>query len=61
MKRVVLIFPDTTTIADFIVKQKVSNAQVDSIEQTLTSSLSDKQIAIAETVYKAMVKKLTSN
>jgi len=61
MKQVVLLFPNTSAIADFVLKEKVSKAQINSKEKTVTSPLTDKQITIAETIYKAMVKKITSN
>jgi hypothetical protein len=61
MKQVVLIFPDTSAIADFIVKEKISNAEINSIEQTVISTLTDKQIIDAETIYKAMVKKMITH
>jgi hypothetical protein len=61
LRQVELVFPDTTAIADFIIKQKLSNVQVNSIEQTVISALTDKQIAIAETIYNAMVKKMVLN
>jgi hypothetical protein len=62
MKQVVLLlFPDTSAIADFVLKEKVSKAQVNSTEKTVTSTFTDKQITIAETIYKAMIKKITFN
>ena len=56
MKKVVLLFPNTTSIADFILSERVSNAEVNSFEQTLIASMDDKQIAKAETVYGAILK-----
>ena len=61
MKQSVLIFPDTSAIADFLVREKISNADVDSIEQTVTSTFTDKQISTAEKLYNAMLKKTISN
>jgi hypothetical protein len=61
MRQVELVFPDTSAIADFIIKQKLSSVQVNSIEQTVISALTDKQIAIVETIYNAMVKKMVLN
>jgi hypothetical protein len=48
-------------MADFVLKEKVAKAQVNSKDKTVTSFLTDKQIAIAETLYKAMIKKMVSN
>jgi hypothetical protein len=61
MKRVVLLFPNTSAISDFLVNERVSKAQVNSTDKTVTSVLTDKQITVAETLYQAMVKKMTSN
>jgi len=61
MKQSVLIFPVTSAMADFLVREKISNADVDSIEQTVTSTFTDKQISTAEKLYNAMLKKTTSN
>jgi len=61
MKQVVLIFPDTSAMADFLVREKISNAHVDSLEQTVTSTFTDKQISAAEKLYNAVLKKMTSN
>ena len=61
MKQAVLIFPDTSAMADFLVKEKISNAHVDSIEQTVTSKFTDKQISTAEKLYNAMLKKTISS
>ena len=60
MKQVVLEFPDTLAISDFLVRESVSKVQVNSKDKTVTSKLTDKQITIAETLYKAMVKKMVS-
>ena len=58
MKKVVLKFPDTSHITDFILQHKVSNAEVNSIEQTLVAIMTDEQIVIAETEYGAILKSL---
>jgi hypothetical protein len=60
MKQVVLEFPDTLAISDFLVRESVSKVQVNSKDKTVTSKLTDKQITLAETLYKAMVKKMVS-
>ena len=59
MKEVKLIFPDTRSMADFITKQEIGNAEVNSREQTVIVALPDHQIALAETVYGAILKKMT--
>lgn len=57
MKKVVLIFPDTTSIANFILKERVSNSEVNSNEYTLIGVLTDRQIVTAETFYGCIFKK----
>jgi hypothetical protein len=56
MQRVTLIFPDTVSIADFILHHNVRNGLVDSIEQTLTASMFKEQINIACSDYGAINK-----
>jgi hypothetical protein len=58
MKKVVLIFPDTLSMADFILTQRVSNAEVNSVSHTIVAPMTDKQIIIAETEYGAILKAL---
>jgi len=53
MKQVVLIFPSTGSIADFISLNQVKGVLVDSVAQTLSAVLSDEEIAIACTHYGA--------
>jgi hypothetical protein len=59
MKEAKLIFPDNSAMAEFLVREKVSNAQVDSNEQELTALLPDKKIEAAERIYGAILKKMT--
>jgi hypothetical protein len=56
MKRVVLLFPDTPSIADFIMAERVSHAEVNSLEQTLIASMTDNEVVKAETLYGAIQK-----
>jgi hypothetical protein len=58
MKEVKLIFPDTRSMADFITKQDIGNAEVNSREQTVIAALPDNKIALAETMYGAILKKM---
>ena len=60
MKEVVLIFPDVQSMADFIIKEKISNAEADSFEQTVIGAVSEDQIDIAKEVYGAMLKAVLS-
>lgn len=47
MKNVVLIFPDTISLASFILASNVSNAEVNTREQTLIAPLDDDDIITA--------------
>jgi hypothetical protein len=60
MKKVVLLFPDTTSLADFIMSERINNAEVNSFEQTLVAPMIDTQITKAETVYGAILKAMIS-
>ena len=60
MKEVVLIFPDVQSMADFIVREQISNAEADSFEQTIIGAVSEDQIDIAKEVYGAMLKAVLS-
>jgi hypothetical protein len=51
MKSVVLVFPDVTTMAEYILKQRVSQVQTDSTAITITGVLPDEKIAKACTDY----------
>jgi hypothetical protein len=59
MKEVTLIFPDNSALAEFVVKEQVNNAEADSHEQELTALLPDNKITAAESIYGAILKKMT--
>jgi hypothetical protein len=56
MERVVLLFPDTKRMADFIIAERISNAEVNSHERTLIASMMEKQKVKAEMLYGAIKK-----
>jgi hypothetical protein len=56
MKQVVLIFPDHLSIADYVLSQKVRNAEVNSDEQTVTATLTEMDIKVATETYGAILK-----
>lgn len=58
MKKVILIFPDSATIADFVIIHGISNTEVNSKELTLTAFLTEEQIVIASTMYGAIVQSM---
>ncbi len=56
MKRVDLIFPDTTSLAEFLLTYKPASTNVSSAQRTLSGDLSDDLIAIACTKFGAELK-----
>jgi hypothetical protein len=55
MKKVILIFPSVSAIADFVIKQCVKGAQVIASENKLLANLSEKQMEIASDDYDAII------
>ena len=58
MKKVVLTFPDSISMANFIIREKIRGAQVSSFDKILVAPMSDKQIVSAETLYGAVLKEM---
>lgn len=56
MPNVVLLFPNTSSIAAFVLENKVPGAQINSTEQSLSADLSEDQIVTACTRYGALLK-----
>lgn len=56
MRIVILIFPDTLMMSDFIMQCRISNAEVNSRDLTLTAVLSEKQIEVACAKYQAFLR-----
>lgn len=56
MKRVVLLFPDHLSIADFVLSQKLRNPEINSQEQTVTGILTETDIQVAQAIYGAILK-----
>ena len=54
MKHIVLYFPDTSSLADFIITNKIRNAQVSTQDQSLSAVLSEELIELASTQYGAV-------
>jgi len=61
MKKSVMIFPDSMSMANFIIREKIRGAEVNSIEKTLVAPMNDKQIVSAETLYGAILKAIIPN
>jgi hypothetical protein len=55
MKQVELVFPEVTTMAEFILEQKLSKVEFDTEHCNLKGLLTDDLIKIAETEYGATV------
>ena len=53
MKKVVVIFPDNKSLADFISNHQISHAEADSTEKSLIAALEHDEIIIAVDEYKA--------
>ncbi|HEY0579400.1 MAG TPA: hypothetical protein VGC75_01720 [Candidatus Nitrosocosmicus sp.] len=49
------MFPDTYRLMKFLLLNKLSHVEVNSNQRSLTAFLSDNQIVIAETKYKAIL------
>ena len=56
MKKVILIFPSISSIADFVIKQCVKGGQVIASENKLLAHLSEKQMDVASNEYNAIIR-----
>lgn len=57
MKKTTLLFPDTISLADFVLKHQIKGAEVHSCKQTLDAALSEKLLTIATKDYGAILQK----
>jgi hypothetical protein len=55
MNKTTLVFETTAEITDFITRRRITGAQVDSTEVTVTALLNQRDIDFAEKEYKARV------
>jgi len=60
MKKVTLLFPDSITLADFVLTHQIRGAAVHSCEQKLEAALSEKLLAIATKEYGATLQKASA-
>lgn len=51
MERMVLVFPNTSSIVSFLMQHDVRNAEVNSLEQSLTCDLSEEDVINAVNEY----------
>jgi hypothetical protein len=56
MRKVILVFPNVTNIAEFLLTNKVSKTIIDSSQKTLKGMMSDQVLDIAVKQYGAKVK-----
>jgi len=56
MRKVILLFPDIVSMAEFILTHKVSRVIIDSSEKMLRGTISDKHLDIACRQYGAKIK-----
>lgn len=56
MRKVILLFPDVTSIAEFLLANKVSKTIIDSSQKTLKGMMSDKVLDTAVKIYGAKIK-----
>lgn len=56
MRKVILVFPDITSIAEFLLTNKVSKTIIDSSQKTLKGIMSDKVLNVAVKQYGARIK-----
>jgi hypothetical protein len=61
MKPVTLIFPDTTSLAEFILRLRISNSESNSANKSLTAKLSDHLINVACKEYGARLMNKTKS
>ena len=56
MRKVLLVFPDVSSITEFVLSYKVSKALVNTSEKTLKAILADKHLGIAVKQFGAKIK-----
>jgi len=56
MRKVTLLFPDVSSITEFLLSYKVSKALVNSSQKTLTAVMPEKYLSLAVKQYGAKVK-----
>jgi hypothetical protein len=58
VEKVVMIFPDTYSMADFLIKEEITNAEANSVEQSIIAIITSKQIEIAEMEFGAIIRSM---
>jgi hypothetical protein len=55
MNQVVLLFPDTIALTEFLLKHRISGAEVNTRERSLTCKITDSLVLEACTKYQAQI------
>jgi hypothetical protein len=55
LSKTVLIFPDMGAMSDFVIREHLTNVEINSIDKTLLSYLTEGQIVLAEFNYEAIL------
>ena len=53
MKQAILLFPDVGSMAEFVLKNRLSNIETDYTQCTIRGIFTDKELTIAEGLYGA--------
>jgi len=56
MRKVILVFPDVTSLAEFVLTNKVSKTIIDSSQKTLKGIMSDQVMDVAIKQFRAKIK-----
>ena len=56
MRKVTLLFPDVSSITEFVLSYKVSKAIVNTSEKTLTATMPEQHLNVAVKQYRAKIK-----
>ena len=56
-----MIFPDNSSMANFIIREKIRGAEVNTFEKVLVALMNDKQIVNAKALYGAILKAIIPN
>ena len=56
MRKVILVFPDVTSLTEFVLTNKISKTIIDSSQKTLRGVMSDKVLSVAVKQYGAKIR-----
>lgn len=55
MNKVILVFPNTSSLSDFIFQHRISGVEVSTCDRSLSGQVTDEQMLIACTQYQAQL------